>query len=102
MSNYTFEQRPLSELTTPYEDLIQWLCDEFRGDDQWVDATSKGITGAVVVCGDDITIWKDGPLTDKDKDDAVSEYEDHLEREAEFEDEFEESDPDMGDPAYYA
>lgn len=76
VEDFTFEQRPLSALPTT-SDLISWLAD-FGGDDQWVDGDEQ----AVVVLGDHIIVWKDGPLTDEDKRSAVAEYEDTLEADA--------------------
>ncbi len=69
--HFTFEQRPLSEL--PDSDLSQWLA-EFHGDDQW-QVADEHVTQAVVVQDHHIIIWQDEPLTDKDKKDAIAEYE---------------------------
>jgi hypothetical protein len=70
VEDFTFEQRPLSEL--PDSDLSQWLAD-FNGDDQWYDEGNH-VTRAAVVLGDHIIIWQDESLTDEDKKDAVAEY----------------------------
>jgi hypothetical protein len=70
VEDFTFEQRPLGELPTT-GDLISWLAD-FGGDDQWVLGENEE---AAVVLGDHIIIWRDEPLTEQGKKDAVAEYE---------------------------
>ena len=68
MKNFTFEQRPLSEL--PGSDLSQWLAD-FGGDDQWWDGDP---VEQAAVLGDHIIVWKDEPLTEEGKAEVVGEY----------------------------
>jgi hypothetical protein len=77
VEDFTFEQRPLNAL--PDSNLSQWLAD-FNGDDQWYE--DSPVTQAAVVLGNHIIIWKDKPLTDEDKRDAVAEYEETMEADA--------------------
>jgi hypothetical protein len=75
----TFEQRLLSDLPTT-GDIVSWLAD-FDGGDQWYEGSP--VTKAAVVLGDHIIMWQDKPLTDEDKRDAVAEYKDSVDADAE-------------------
>jgi hypothetical protein len=65
IGEFTFEQRPLSDLP---DDLI-----EFGGDDQWVDWKGDQVVSGAVVLGDQVIVWQDDPLTDQGKQD-IAEY----------------------------
>ena len=95
VEDFTFEQRPLSNLPDPNSNLSQWLAD-FNGDDQWYEG--RPVTKAAVIFGDHIIFWKDEPLTDEDKRDAVAEYEERMEYE-EIEDALDDSDCDAENTA---
>ena len=63
--DFSFEQRPLSELPTGEE-----LGNDFSGDDQWVDGDGEG---GGLVYGNHIIVWQDEPLTDSDMLEIVEE-----------------------------
>lgn len=74
----TIEQRPLSDLLVhPPKEVLNWLYD-LNGDDQWVDFEGGRLVGAGLVRGDHIIIWQDEPLTESDREDLASEYEERL------------------------
>ena len=56
--DFSFEQRPLSELPT-----LEELHDDFSGNDRWVDGEGEG---GGLVFRNHIIIWQDEPLTDSD------------------------------------
>lgn len=70
--DFSFEQRPLSDLPTlDYEEVLSWLVD-FNANDQWVSG-NEYVIEAALVRGEDITVWQDEPLTDSDMLEIVEE-----------------------------
>ncbi len=70
--DFSFEQRPLSDLPMlDYEEVLSWLVD-FNANDQWVSGEEYVIEAALVQ-GEHIIIWQDEPLTDSDMLEIVEE-----------------------------
>ena len=67
--DFSFEQRPLSELPT-----LEELVNDFNGDDQWVDGEGEG---GGLVFDDHIIVWQDELLTTSE---MLSIAEEQLER----------------------
>jgi hypothetical protein len=81
VEDYSFEQRPLSELPKDGR-VIEWLGDD--NDDQWEVSDEDGTVAAAVVNGGDFTVWSDEPLTDAFKRESVADFEETMAR-GEFE-----------------